>query len=277
MWSIMATVSLSCYQNRIGVNARVESESRQNTYCLPSLTVNIQFLGGLKVVLLTDFFQFLHRNGFGAFAAAYYILDLPPGLVYKLNLFDSDENVAGKLWLLRFLWPKLLIFLYIYDANSYSVRAATCGIQEQSQAAEGLHLRKRNACCQDEKNAIGATLFFNIAHYGFRPWAHWIFNCFLAFLIVLFQMSLTISAAFPIFQPIRGEWTLAYSAIGWPSCQLASDPICFSSWLARWMIDTSTHFELGIFLHCKWFLLKDFWKAQEATDKTLVAVERSRL
>lgn len=88
---IMATVSLAA----IKIGGVMLGLSPMQTMLIASIvTVIYSSLGGLKGVLLTDFFQFFIAIA-GSFGAAYYVLGLPE--IGSLNNLLAHPNVAGKL------------------------------------------------------------------------------------------------------------------------------------------------------------------------------------
>lgn len=88
---IMATVSLAA----IKIGGVMLGLSPVETLLLASVvTVVYSSLGGLRGVLLTDFFQFFIAMA-GSIGAAYYILDLPE--IGSLNNLLTHPNVADKL------------------------------------------------------------------------------------------------------------------------------------------------------------------------------------
>jgi Na+/proline symporter len=105
---IMATVSLAA----IKIGGVMLGLKPYETLLITSVvTVIYSSLGGLKGVLLTDFFQFFIAM-FGAFAAAYYILDLPQ--IGSLENLLTHDNVAGKLdFLPDFSDPNAYIPLFL--------------------------------------------------------------------------------------------------------------------------------------------------------------------
>lgn len=63
---------------------------------------------------------------------------------------------------------------------------------------------------KDEKNAITATLFFNVAHYALRPWP-WILIALAS--IVVFPTLESIQTAFPNVDANFVKDDLAFSAM----------------------------------------------------------------
>jgi len=128
------------------------------------VTVIYSTLGGLKGILFTDFFQFIFAM-IGSIWAAYIIVNLPE--VGGLSNMLTHPNVSDKLDLLpafdnsEIMWTIFIIPLAVQWWASYYPGAEPGG---------GGYIAQRMLAAKDEKNAMGATLLFNIAHYALRPW-----------------------------------------------------------------------------------------------------------
>lgn len=128
------------------------------------VTLVISSLGGLRGVLITDLIQFVLAIG-GAIAAAVVCLGLPE--VGGLDGLLNHPNLEGKLAFLpdfsdRNAWvPVLLIPLAIQWWSSWYPGAEPGG---------GGYIAQRMLAAKNENHAVGATLFFNLAHYALRPW-----------------------------------------------------------------------------------------------------------
>ncbi|MEM6344075.1 MAG: sodium:solute symporter family protein [Bacteroidota bacterium] len=129
-----------------------------------TITLAYSAFGGLKAVIVTDFVQFILAM-IGSIWACLYILDLDT--VGGLSNLLADEGVINKLS----LWPDfsdaaswmpiLVVPLAVQWWASYYPGAEPGG---------GGYIAQRMFSAKDERNAIGATLLFNIAHYALRPW-----------------------------------------------------------------------------------------------------------
>ena len=256
---IMATVSLAA----IKIGAVMLGLSPYQTLLIASVvTVVYSSLGGLKGVLLTDFFQFFIAM-IGSFGAAYYILDLPQ--IGSLSNLLAHDVVATKLdFLPDFSDPNMYIPLFIMPIAIQWWATWYPG----AEPGGGGYIAQRMLSAKDEKNAIGATLFFNIAHYALRPWP-WILIA-LASLVVFPQIS-DLKAAFPNIPVDKLGDDLAYPAM------LTFLPtglvgIVLASLIAAVMSTLSTHLNWG-----SSYIVNDFYLRfvkPEATDKQLVAVGR---
>ncbi len=158
---IMATVCLAA----IKIGAVLLGLTPTQTVLIASvITVIYTGLGGLRGVIITDFFQFILAMG-GMIWAAFIILDRPdiqglegllnhPNLVGKLNFLPDFNN-----W--EVVWPLFILPLAVQWWSVWYPGAEPGG---------GGYIVQRMLSAKDEKHAIGATLLFNISHYALRPW-----------------------------------------------------------------------------------------------------------
>ena len=256
---IMATVSLAA----IKIGGVMLGLSPMQTMLIASIvTVIYSSLGGLKGVLLTDFFQFFIAIA-GSFGAAYYVLGLPE--IGSLNNLLAHPNVAGKLNMLpdfsdtANLVPLLLIPLAVQWWATWYPGAEPGG---------GGYIAQRMLSAKDERNAMGATLFFNITHYALRPWP-WIIVA-LASLVIFPEVS-DIKTAFPHVADSTLNDDLAYSAMltFLPSGLMG---LVLASLIAAFMSTISTHLNWG-----SSYVVNDFYLRfikPSATDKEQVLVGR---
>jgi len=198
---IMATVSLAA----IKIGAVMLDLKPVETLLITSIiTVIYTSIGGLKGVVLTDFFQFILAMA-GMVIAAVYIVNLPE--VGGLSNMLSHPNVTGKLnFLPDFSDSKQLIPLFLMPLAVQWWSVWYPG----AEPGGGGYIAQRMLSAKDEKNAVTATLFFNIAHYALRPWP-WILIA-LASLIVFPDVA-SLQAAFPHLDPKVVKNDLAFSAM----------------------------------------------------------------
>lgn len=256
---IMATVSLAA----IKIGGVMLGLAPWETLLLASVvTVIYSSLGGLKGVLLTDFFQFFIAMA-GAIGAAFYVLDLPE--IGSLDNLLSHPNVSDKLNILpdfndwNLVIPLLIMPLAIQWWATWYPGAEPGG---------GGYIAQRMLSAKDEKNAMGATLFFNIAHYAMRPWP-WIIIA-LSSLIIFPQVS-DMQEAFPHIPVDKLGNDLAYSAMltFLPTGLIG---LVLASLIAAVMSTLSTHLNWG-----SSYVVNDFYQRflkPKASDKELVAVGR---
>ncbi len=142
------------------------------------VTVIFSSMGGFKGVLITDFLLFIMAM-VGAFAAAYFALaheaisqvaadgSTVTGLKAMVTYFQSNPELAGKLSMLPPFENRglvLSIFIIPLAVTWWSV------YYPGAEPGGGGYLVQRMLAAKNERHALGATLFFNIAHYALRPW-----------------------------------------------------------------------------------------------------------
>ncbi|OVE81691.1 hypothetical protein BVY04_02790 [bacterium M21] len=165
------------------------------------VTVIFSSLGGFKGVLLTDFLLFVMAM-VGAFAAAYFALghesvqvvkdgETLTGLQAMITHFQDNPDLASKLDLLPALSNKtLFVSLFIIPLAVQWWAAYYPG----AEPGGGGYLVQRMLAAKDEKHALGATLFFNIAHYALRPWP-WIIVALCSMVVYPFDSKTDRAAA----------------------------------------------------------------------------------
>ena len=227
-----------------------------------SITLSYSTLGGLKAVIITDFVQFSLAM-IGSIWAMIYILGLEQ--IGGLSNLITHANVVDKLALIPDLsdpdiWvPILLVPLAVQWWASYYPGAEPGG---------GGYIAQRMFSAKDEKNAVSATLFFNVAHYALRPWP-WILIA-LSSLIVFPELS-DIQDAFPNLSPDKLGHDVAYPAMLTllPTGLLG---LVAASLIAAFMSTMSTQLNLGAS-----YLVNDFYQRfikPDASEKHLVNVGR---
>ncbi|WP_299459763.1 sodium:solute symporter family protein [uncultured Microscilla sp.] len=175
---IMAAVSLAA----IKIGGVMLGLTPVQTLLIASVvTVAYSSLGGLRGVIITDFVQFAIAM-IGAVWAAYVVLSMPE--VGGLDQLLAHENVKGKLNVLpdfsdmNVLIPVLILPLAVQWWSVWYPGAEPGG---------GGYIAQRMLSAKSEKHAMGATLFFNLAHYALRPWP-WIIIALAS--LVVFPMSI---------------------------------------------------------------------------------------
>lgn len=226
------------------------------------ITVVFSTLGGFRGVVLTDFILFIVAM-IGAFGAAYIAVQHPsvggltelinhPNVADKLNIIPSFKNKGD--WITLALIP-----LAVQWWASWYPGAEPGG---------GGYIAQRMLAAKNEKHAVAATLFFNIAHYALRPWP-WIIVA-LASLVVFPDMA-SIAEQFPNVSPDRLKDDIAYPAMltFLPNGFLG---LVVASLIAAFMSTISTHLNWG-----SSYLVNDFYKRfmdEDASEKKLVLVGR---
>lgn len=256
---IMATVCLAA----IKIGHVLFGFSEIQTLVIASLvTVFYSLLGGLRGVLITDFIQFIIAM-VGSIWASYYIINLPQigGLE---NLLSHDLVESKTPFFPDFSQPEIIIPLLIIPLSVQWWSVWYPG----AEPGGGGYIAQRMLAAKDEKNAVLATLFFNIAHYALRPWPWIIIG--LASLIIYPDLQ-SLQTAFPNLDASFVKDDLSYSAmlVFLPSGLLG---IVITSLIAAFMSTISTHLNWG-----SSYVVNDFYARfvhKEASEKSKVRVGR---
>ena len=227
-----------------------------------SITLAYSALGGLKAIIITDFIQFILAM-IGSLWAMLYLLGLPQ--IGGLSKLISHVNVVDKLALTPDMsdpnvWvPVLLVPLAVQWWASY---------YPGSEPGGGGYIAQRMFSAKDETNAIGATFFFNFAHYALRPWP-WIMIA-LCSLIVFPELS-DLQFAFPNLPADKLGHDVAY-----PAMLTLLPPgvlgLVAASLIAAFMSTMSTQVNLGAS-----YLVNDFYHRfinPDSDEKQLVFAGR---
>ena len=226
------------------------------------ITVIYSSLGGLKGVIVTDFFQFILAMG-ATFWAAAYLIDLPQ--IGSLEQLLTHPNVSEKLNFIPDLSQReLLITLFILPIAVQWWSVWYPG----AEPGGGGYIAQRMLSAKNEKHAIWATLLFNVAHYALRPWP-WILIA-LASLIIFPDLN-AIQAAFPAIDPNIIRDDLAYPAM-MTLLPAGAIGLIVASLIAAFMSTISSHLNWG-----SSYVVHDFYHRfinPNASEKRLVAVGR---
>ncbi len=219
-------------------------------------------LGGIKGVIWADFFQYSVAM-FGAVYAAIVAVRQPevgglsnllshPMVTQKLSFFPDTAD-----------WSSLIVLLIIPIAVQW-----WAVWYPGAEPGGGGYIAQRMLSAKDEKHAIGATLFFNFAHYALRPWP-WIIVALAS--LVVFPNLASIKAEFPqITDQYLGD-DVAYPAMltrlgpGWLG-------LITASLIAAYMSTIGTHLNWG-----SSYIVNDFYMRfvkPTASQKELVLIGR---
>ncbi|MGD2120673.1 MAG: Na+:solute symporter [Gemmatimonadota bacterium] len=229
---IMATVTLAA----IKIGGVLLGVGKYEVVLLAgAVTVLYSATSGLWGVVVTDLLLFVIAM-VGSVAAAYYAL-IQPEVGGLTGLITSPE-LQGKL-------------SFLPDFTDWRTAAAVFIVPVAVQwwstwypGAEpggGGYVAQRMLAARNEKEAMGSTLWFNVAHYALRPWP-WILVG-LASLLVYPSLE-SIQAAFPHLDPSIVRNDLAYPAmlVFLPSGLLG---MVVASLAAAYMSTISTHLNWG--------------------------------
>lgn len=200
-----------------------------------SITLVYSTLGGLKAVIVTDFVQFILAM-IGSVWACIYVLGLPE--VGGLDGLLANADVIAKTSILPdfsdpSIWvPILIVPLAVQWWASYYPGAEPGG---------GGYIAQRMFSAKDEKNAVAATLLYNVAHYALRPWP-WILIALAS--LILFPDLEMIKQTFPNLSEDKVGHDVAYPAMLTllPSGLLG---LVAASLVAAFMSTMSTQLNLG--------------------------------
>ncbi len=198
--------------------------------------INVAFasIAGLWGVLITDVFQFVIAMT-ASIAAAYYALQQP--------------QVGGLSGLMSQIPPSTLQLLP--DFNNWPLTVSVLILPltiswwsvwyPGSEPGGGSYIAQRILAAKSEKDALGGTLFFNVAHYALRPWP-WILVA-LASMLVYPQLD-DIARAFPYVDRSLIGHDMAYPAmlVFLPSGLLG---LMVAGLLAAYVSTISTHLNWG--------------------------------
>ena len=227
-----------------------------------SVTLLYSTLGGLRAIIVTDFFQFILAM-IGSIWGCIYILNLES--IGGVKNLIQHQKVIDKISILPDfsnpdIWvPILFIPLAVQWWASY---------YPGSEPGGGGYIAQRMLSAKDEKNAIGASLLFNIAHYAIRPWP-WILIA-LSSLIIFPELS-DIRDKFPEISENKIGHDIAY-----PAMLTLLPPgllgLVSASLVAAFMSTMSTQVNLGAS-----YLVNDFYHRfidPNSTEKKLVFIGR---
>jgi Na+/proline symporter len=217
-------------------------------------TLNVVFAthSGLWGVLVIDMIQFFIKMT-AVIAAAYFALQLPQvgglsGLVDKLSGAQGPGGINYLNMLPDFSnnWDiAVAIFIMPIAVQWWAVW------YPGAEPGGGSYIAQRMLASKSERDALGAVLFFNVAHYVLRPWP-WILVG-LASIIVYPQLS-DIQTAFPNLDPQLLGHDIAYPAM------LKFLPIGFVGLMVGGLIAANSS---TILTHLNWgasYLVHDFYR-----------------
>lgn len=197
---IMATVNLAAAKI---ANVLLGWPMWQTLAVCAVINVGFASIAGLWGVLVTDMFQFVIAM-VASVSAAYFALQQP--------------QVGGLSGLVAQIPPSTLQLLP--DFNDWTLTLSVLVLPltiswwsvwyPGSEPGGGSYIAQRILAAKSERDALGGTLFFNLAHYALRPWP-WIIVA-LSSMLVFPQLS-DIAKAFPYLEPSMIGHDMAYPAM----------------------------------------------------------------
>lgn len=232
------------------------------------------FIGGLWGVLVTDLFQFILKMGM-VIVLAWIAVSKIGGigaLTLRLSIVSAETAKAGgavanplnflpdfshgftseALWTIPLI--SFVLFLGVQWWSSWYPGAEPGG---------GGYVAQRMFCARDEKHSLGATLWFNIAHYALRPWP-WIITGLVALAVYSPNGGLHPSADFGA-NPQQG-----YVMVLRDYLPPALRGIMVAAFLAAYMSTLGTQLNWGVS-----YLVNDFYRrflVRENTERHYVNV-----
>ncbi len=224
---------------------------------------------GLWGVLVIDMVQFFIKMT-AVIAAAYFALQVPAvgglsGLIAKLSAAKGPGGLNYLNMLPDFTnnWDiAVAVFVMPIAVQWWAVW------YPGAEPGGGSYIAQRMLASKSEKDALGAVLFFNVAHYVLRPWP-WIIVA-LCSILVYPQLS-DIQTAFPHLDPSLIGHDIAYPAM------LKFLPVGFIGLMVGGLIAANSS---TILTHLNWgasYLVHDFYRRfvrKDATEKHYVAAGR---
>src|ERR1700681_3692244 len=164
------------------------------------------FIGGLWGVLVTDLFQFILKMSMIIVLAWVAVAKIGGMALLKIQLSHVDSAVrqtgqsTGSIlaffpsfhlgWTTNAIWTLPVITFALYLAMQW-----WASWYPGAEPGGGGYVAQRMFSAKDEKNSLGATLWFNIAHYALRPWP-WIITGLVALVVYSPNGGIHPSAAF---------------------------------------------------------------------------------
>jgi Na+/proline symporter len=153
-------------------------------FCCLALTLAYNAISGMWAVLWTDLVQFVLKMSM-VILLAYFAVHAVGGmhsLADGVRAFDAAHRVNGHARdTLAFIpataSPFFLSFLVLISLNWWA------SWYPGAEPGGGGYIAQRIFSAKNEKHSLGATLWFNIAHYALRPWP-WILTALVALVLL---------------------------------------------------------------------------------------------
>jgi SSS family solute:Na+ symporter len=234
------------------------------------------FIGGLWGVLVTDLFQFALKMAMIIVLAWVAVSKLGGMSLLKLQLsqVDAATHAAGQAtgnvlsffpsfhlgWTSDALWTLPVLTFVLYLAVQW-----WASWYPGAEPGGGGYVAQRMFSAKDEKNSLGATLWFNIAHYAMRSWP-WIVTGLVAVAVYSTHGGLHPSAEFAA-EPEKG-----YVMVMRDYLPPALRGLMIAAFLAAFMSTVGTQLNWGTS-----YLINDFYRrflVKNGTEKHYVFVSK---
>jgi SSS family solute:Na+ symporter len=234
------------------------------------------FIGGLWGVLVTDLFQFALKMTMiivlawvavakiGGMHALEAHLQVIRNNVQATGVVTSDPTAFlpdfGQGWTSSAIWTLPVLTFVVYLGMQWWL-----AWYPGAEPGGGGYVAQRMFSAKDEKNSLGATLWFNIAHYALRPWP-WIITALVAVVVYSPNGGIHPSAAFGQ-NPEQG-----YVMVLRDYLPPALRGLMVAAFLAAFMSTVGTQLNWG----CS-YLVNDLYKrflVRNSTEKHYVMISR---
>jgi Na+/proline symporter len=234
------------------------------------------FIGGLWGVLVTDLFQFALKMSMIIVLAWVAVARVGGMTLLKIQLshVDSAARASGQAtgsvlsffpsfhlgWTTDAIWTLPVITFVLYLAVQW-----WASWYPGAEPGGGGYVAQRMFSAKDEKNSLGATLWFNIAHYAMRSWP-WIVTGLVAVAVYSPHGGLRPSLEFAA-EPEKG-----YVMVLRDFLPPALRGLMIAAFLAAFMSTVGTQLNWGTS-----YLLNDFYRrflVRRASDKHYVVVSK---
>jgi Na+/proline symporter len=234
------------------------------------------FIGGLWGVLVTDLFQFALKMTMIIVLAWVAVSKIGgmDALTARLQVIHNNVQATGAVtsnptaflpdfsqgWTSDALWTLPLLTFVVYLGMQWWL-----AWYPGAEPGGGGYVAQRMFSAKDEKNSLGATLWFNIAHYALRPWP-WIITALVALVVYSPNGGMHPSAVFAQ-NPEQG-----YVMVLRDYLPPALRGLMVAAFLAAFMSTVGTQLNWG----CS-YLVNDLYKrflVRDSTEKHYVLMSR---
>ena len=208
------------------------------------LTVTLIYtaVSGLTAVLWTDLVQFVLKMSM-VVLLAYFAVRGVGGMDQLLQKVTASDTIRGAHTLSFIPHPGeafFLSFLVLLSLNWWAVW------YPGAEPGGGGYIAQRIFSAKNEKHSLGATLWFNIAHYALRPWP-WILTALVALVLL----------------PAAGDKEGAYIQVMIRFLPPSLRGLMLAGFAAAYMSTIGTHLNLGAS-----YLVSDVYRRFIAGDKS---------
>src|ERR1019366_5862215 len=153
--------------------------SGRSVSCCLALTLAYNAISGLWAVLWTDLLQFVLKMSMVCLLAyfAVHAIGGMGSLTTQVHAFDAIHHRDTLAFIPSSASPFFLSFLVLLSLNWWA------SWYPGAEPGGGGYIAQRIFSAKNEKHSLGATLWFNIAHYALRPWP-WILTALVALVLL---------------------------------------------------------------------------------------------